>query len=440
MDYNSNDTIEISMNKTYGGVEWNDTSELDISLFLINVSYIYDLYFNNFTWDFKIKLKNDVDDIYINESKSLDISINNEAGLAKCLINKELLECKVDSDEQTENDIIKIINRKKGQIKINNEISHEVSLRIDLEFISSYYQKYNLNQMFVFEINVISKSIISSGSIFYLDIIKNNQNGIAICYYYLKTDNIPQLLCNLQDVPQNSTILLDNNKSKYSDIIWTNKISDNKLEIVIKDKLYVTSVDNLYFNSTIEKWSFIMNLASNNNNYLENSKIIIDLIYTNINNTSTYSTGTCRYNSKKFLCIPDKINQSFLDSFEISKEKREGTAEYSEDSRLDIFVICINLTRAYDLFYNESINKWQFLIETDDYYELNNTAGFMTLDINIDKINNFAICQVDEKLLKCLVESNNQNENQLIRLSEHKKAKIKIINLNSNYFIPLKLI
>ena len=64
----------------------------------------------------------------------------------------------------------------------------------------------------------------------------------------------------------------------------------------------------------------------------------------------------------------------------------------------------------------------------------------MTLDIIIDQVNNFAICQFGGKLLKCQAESNNQNENQLIRLSEHKKGKIKINNLNSNYFIPLRII
>jgi hypothetical protein len=306
-------------------------------LFYINVSRIYDLHFNNFTWEFKIDLENEVDDLYLNESKTLDIFINSEEGLAICLVNKKSLECQVDSIEQDENDSIKLIGRKKGEIKIINEISHEIPLRVELEFISSYYEEYNSDQRFYFEVNAINSSTIPLYSKFYLDIINNNQNEIAVCDYNEKTNKNIKLSCYTQNsISQNSTILLNNNKSNYSSITWIKAIPDNKLEIYIKGTLNVVSVDNLYFNTTIKKWSFIMNLSPNNKNYLENSKIIIDLIYENI--TDSTATGTCIYKSKKFLCFPDKEKQSFLDSFEISPENKNGTVEFSPKSNLDISV------------------------------------------------------------------------------------------------------
>ena len=174
--FDSNVKIVLSKDKTYGGVNLNNTDELDISLLFINVSDFYDLYFDNNKWHFKVILNNEVDTNYINESKTLDILVGDENELANCTIYEKSLECQADFDN---NALIQLNNRKIGEIKIinmENIRGHKIPLRMNLEFISSYYEEYSLNKKFSFTIEAISNNTIPNGSLININLLNNNEN------------------------------------------------------------------------------------------------------------------------------------------------------------------------------------------------------------------------------------------------------------------------
>ena len=387
----------------------------------------------------------------INETeKAIDILVDGKKELANCTIFNESLECTVTLNEkQNPNQLIKLDNRKQGEIKVVNinVKNYSIPLKTDLEFISSYYNTLESNQYFSFILEAKNNSIIPLGSKLTLDILKDNISELATCFLQSSDINRVILSCKTQTKisSQYSKIFLNNKKSKYSSITLE-KLSGDQSEIYLNTTLTVNNVDNLYFNSTDKKWSFHINVGYPTF-LLENSKIIVDLIY---NNTAQKmnSTSTCRYHNKGyfFLCFSDKENQTILDSFYISTTGNKATVKLEPENKLDIIMKSlynINVVRAYDLFFNKN-NKWEFILEASKYIVDNYTENLKSLDINISNSSDFAYCKIDGKLIKCQVESRNQNKYQLITLSKHKKGEIKINNIDSDSNlnkgkIPLKI-
>ena len=442
IDFDPNVKIVLSKNNTFGGVNLTNTDELDISLFFINASEIYDLYFENNMWNFRIILKNEVDVNYTNESKTLDILVGDDDKLANCTIYEKLLECQANLDN---NALIQMNNHKKGEIKINNMKNirgYNIPLRTSLKFISSYYGEYKPNKNFSFTLEAISPDTIPEGSLVYLNLLNNNRTEMINCYVTKNNNKKIILSCmTLNSLNQSSLILLTNNKSNNWSISWEPPLSSDQFEIPINTTLNVRDVDNLYFNSTEGKWSFRINLKEDI--FIENSKIIIDLIYQS-NNSNSSLTAVCRYhfNGNYFLCIPDKDNQSLSDSFVISKKKNNSTVEFKDGNNLEISfksIYDIKINHAYDLYFNNE-SKWQFMIEATEEIKTNETERLNTLDITVSDSPDFAYCEINGKLIKCTVESKDQNINQLIKLSQHKKGEIKIINYDLDKDkIPLKI-
>ena len=160
--------------------------------------------------------------------------------------------------------------------------------KIPLNIILSYTLIYDFsysNSKWNFEIKEINEEEgkdISSNSKFTVDINSNYKTDLAIRNIKEKTGNTIILFCHTQNtVSESSIIKLSNKKSEYSSVTWKEKsLPDNIEEMLITGNLHVDSIDNLKYDTNIQKWSFEMNLYYYYNwNYPIISKIKIDIQY-----------------------------------------------------------------------------------------------------------------------------------------------------------------
>lgn len=439
VEYNSNDNIVLSPIKTYGGVEWKDTSiNKKINTYFFEVSQIYDLNFVNEKWSFKMKTNSDkeypVDKIF-----TLDILISGTPGKANCKINQGLLECEVVSEGQTSTSLIKINNNIDGDIRITNLENKNIPLSIILTYTLIYDFSYSNNQ-WNFEIKAINEEEgkeIPSNSIFTVDINSNNKTDLAICTVKERTGNEIILSCHTQNiVSENSIITLSNKKSEYSSITWKeNSLPDDIEEMLITGNLHVDSVDNLKYDTNSHQWSFEMNLNSYYNwDYPVDSKIKIDIKYKYDDTTATCTLKS----SKKYLCIPNAESQSQDDIFEISTTKKYGTITFLNSNDKLIILTYANLTlkMAYGLNFLTS-GQCSFLLKLSESDLPNHRK--VVIDIKEDYYMSKAVCTKYDEILEC-VSIEELNQIMPIYLTNNKNNKyIKWSNLINDVPIYVNL-
>ena len=255
---------------------------------------------------------------------------------------------------------------------------------------------------------------------------------MAVCSKYSENGEIFTILCETnKDININSIVRLTNNKTKYSSINLINGIPENELEMPFNGYLNVKNFSFLYFNKLEDKWNFQLSLNYQNYYLLNNSKIIIGLLYNYKN-----STATCRYfrNEYKFICIPDEEIQNINDSLSVSKLNEKATVTFSTNNLKIINLIFISSYEIYEYLHYEA-GKYKFIIESKEEIETYNRTELKTLDIKIGETKSIASCKIDNKLLKCEVEA---GQRYLIQLAPHLDADIKLMNIK-DYYIPLKI-
>jgi hypothetical protein len=419
-DFNPEPEIKISYNINMGNVYWNNlNSDKELPFnndkIVIEISKIFDLQFDSSKWKFKIK---PIEMPELDEAKSLSVVINEENGLANCIINGNLLECEVDSSNQVNTQLIKLNkNYYSSDIVIKKMDSQGIPLKASLEYVKAYDLEYdNQEKKWTFFINakVNSGTTIPNGSTFSTDIkiitSGSSNNDLAFCTQSGEIkSNIITLLCKPQNtVQQNQLISLNKDKSDYSSITWTNTI--NEENIFISAELNVKKVDQLNYNSG--KWSFEMTLYSASSFPL-NSKILIDLLY---NNEET--TATCTLTrSNRYLCSPNKETQQVSDSLSISTTKKLGTVTYTNTDNL-MFPINAQFIKAYDLKMN-SENKWEFKISIST--ESLQNGQTLIVDVKIDNNYSTANCIYSTDILSCVINYNPQNIRNEIKLRNNRE-------------------
>ena len=373
VEYNPDDEIKISSTKNYGSVEWNNISENKkiSNLYFVEISHIYNLEFNNNgKWQFTVESTNELSSTPEGGVK-LDILINGETGYANCvLVGEKKLNCEVDSTTQDQNSLIQLNYNVNGDIKFLNLENLRIPLNIELELNKIYdfsYNNYYSTWNFVIEAKIDEGNDIPIDSYITVDIKYNNNNDIAICTRTsLTNNNILTLYCRgKNEIPQNSMISLNQDKSSYSSISWKNTISED-VDIFISANLYVETMDNIIFNENSGKWSFDMKTNGYNYNYPLNSKVKIDILYNGVE-----TTATCTYVSiseYKFSCVPDVESQNQVDTFEIINKgvNKQGTVTYSNPNQklTLLYPAQLKFEFAYDLIYSDS--KWSFKIKVSE--------------------------------------------------------------------------
>jgi len=135
------------------------------------------------------------------------------------------------------------------------------------EFYKIYDKKYFDNEIkkwsFKIEASLAGTNIIiPKNSTFTVDILRldNNQNELAFCSKNNELElglNTIELLCyTMEEIENDILISLNNIKSDYSSITWTE--TPNLLDIYMKLELNVELVNKLSFDSKNNKWSFQM--------------------------------------------------------------------------------------------------------------------------------------------------------------------------------------
>ena len=218
-----------------------------INLYTINAFQIYGLNFNKGKWQFIIESKEEVKLNDINKNKTLDIEVSGNEGFANCLIDGKILNCEVDSQNQNDSQLIRLLSYYKyGEIKINKIEDYRIPLKMNLTFQSANYTK-NESYKLTFQIKYIKNSPenIPENSIFTIDVINDNNNELAICSVF--SENL--FLCQTKNNTY-SLLKLSNNKTKYSSIFWNGKIDEEKLEMPLSATLDVKNCSFLYYNNT----------------------------------------------------------------------------------------------------------------------------------------------------------------------------------------------
>ena len=186
--FNRYHKIVLSETKTYGGVDWNNTEEFDISLFFVNVSQIYDLYFNTFLneWEFKIELNDEVDEMYtINETEKAIL----ECKTCRDKINryiKRLSNKKMKSREKAK-ELVRSKQKDRAKVYLKMAKLHEEQIKVSegqLEKVQSQISQIESTQNLQECMNCLKKGN---------EVLKNMQNTIKIEEWEKVKDDMDEL-------------------------------------------------------------------------------------------------------------------------------------------------------------------------------------------------------------------------------------------------------
>ena len=394
----------------------------------VKVSYIYDLTFNNNNnkWEFKIKSEND---IQIDQYKTLDILIDDNLSIANCKTNNDIIECMVNSENQNNNQLIKISPDYvfKDNVYLSNLKQYNIPLRAQFEFISSENIKYN--NSWSFNIKVSNKDdnfIIPSESLFSLDIIYDtDKTDLAFCTIENKDNNQLTLLCTPQnDIQNNSLITLSNNeKSTFASINFNPALSEKNKYIYFSTELNVTQV---YMTESENNNNFYMTFANSINIPL-NGRIILDLTY----NDEDAIAYCILIQKNKFECYPDIDNQNPDDIFSISPYIKYATVTFINSGDKLKFLNILNFVKAYNLKYDNE--KWSFKILLGKS-KIKNGKSF-DINILIDDDEATSNCIYNNDILSCDINNQNQDRFNIIKLINDYNTETVWINLPDELII-----
>ena len=395
---------------------------------LVKASCVYDLTFNNNInkWEFKIDPLNDVK---IEQYKTLDILINDNPDTANCKTNNDnnIIECIVNSNVQNNNQLIQLSPDyifKDNNIYLSNIKQHNIPLISKFEYINASNLKYNKTWSFNLIVsNNDNNFFIPSGSLFSMDIIyDSNKNDLAFCTEKERNNNNQlTLICTPKnDIQNNSLITLSNlEKSKYASITFNPSLTEANKYIYFYTNLNVTQV---YMTESENDNNFYMTFINDISIPL-NGRVILDLIY---NDQDTIAICFLK-ETKKFECSPDISEQNPNDIFSISPYVNKATVSFINSANKLKFLNILNFVKVYNLKYDK---KWTFKILLEKS-KIKNGKSF-DINILIDDEEDISNCIYNNNILTCELNSKNVIQDQF--------SIIKIINdYNNNEIVWINL-
>ena len=230
-EQSQNDLILISGSQEDVSVIWNTAFEEEKNIILLaSLNYVkaYELMFLEEEWIFKIKVENNLP----NGSKlKVDILFNDtQKDTATCFYNDKILSCTRDSEIQSPSESLKLLIVKESG-SVSWEGIEDLEVKMPLTIKKNLVNAYGLyfDDKWNFYLDIENIGIIPDDSYFELDILKDEEETIAICELSNRTQSttISILFCHLEDEEQSRTNEIKiNTEKKEGSINLQNSITE----------------------------------------------------------------------------------------------------------------------------------------------------------------------------------------------------------------------
>ena len=436
--------------KYLGSVSWNNIQERTIIVPKnISLEFVkaHGLFFID-KWYFIVKfINNNYRDIHTNTTFLIDIIHNNKEVTATCNVkNWKDMVCTSDYEIQSKTDQIKLRKYiKYGTIDwktiiaddtISKATSIDPSL-LDFEYRDAYdmYFSKSINK-WVFTIYAGSKSQNYEGTVI-VDILVNKTTGdiiesTATCLVLYSRDSnyVVRLLCKAEYDKQEKTDLISINPEKTSSesITWNNNFKKDN-SITLKTELYLQKYS---WNTVNNRRLYNITVKDDENNVLPiGSRVILDQDSGNL-----IHVINCTVTKKNFLfCNTTEGGYplNYLKSY-------KSSVTWLNDKNDEVFYIMrsslqLELISADKLYFNNTEKKWYFNLTVSEVYG----KLKLRMDILYDGIPELALCKIDESILYCFVDLENQDKKKEIKLTNRKSTSSTLTWKNSveDIIIPL---
>ena len=419
-------------------VVWDNTEHnLQDEFFTIESSLSYisseKIIFSENKYTFKIKYSG----TYIppNGIAILDILVGTSPKTSKCIgnYNNELL-CEIKEEDYT-TPFVYISKTKSEESTITwlNLDSNKSLINIQLGFYAAYNKELSGNKC-TFQILTYQNKLPDDIQI---NIVVRNLNieefktGREIPCVSRKDI----LYCTIdinEEINNNENFELYLPKNDSTDVNWLNGINGY---VNISPELIINYSRMNSFEYNKEKKYYYFSLIINSDKDIINEFYIMDI---SINDENAWAKCNLNSANEKLIlsCFTKEVDYNSNDEIKIPVNKNYGNIKWNNlDNDLIISDIYLaEIDKKFDLYFDD--NKWKFKIKLAQIITLEKNKK---LDILISGQKGFATCQLTKGILSCEVDSEAQNNLQLIQLSENNAfGSIQLTNINNNINIPLK--
>ena len=381
---------------------------------------------------------------------TVDILYGNQKDISICIADYYWLDCEINEEKylpNTNNIYLSKTKSTMSSITWDNLSQDQILFPVKLEYVYAYHKIYsddiNDNDEDNYSINILinennkeNKNLIFTVKFLYIQ--KKNSKEIYDFFVPCYKKNLGILNCKIRNFDEDRDfIILANGNNGLIDWINPNNYTYDKTD------LYIINYNNLFYcvyDEINNYYTYEIKIQFEDNNN-KPEQFAMDLL---INENYTY--GICTIIDKSgniYDCHTPKIQKEENHIIKIiNGSPINGNTElrhfpnnfiiYPNNSTL------VNASHVYDLTFDKNINKWEFKIEP-----LNSVLieQYKTLDILIDDNLDTANCKTNNNnnnIIECIVNSNIQNNNQLIKLSQDYIFKDNIYLSNiKQYNIPL---
>ena len=431
-----NYTIQILTKKNMDSIstipKWNNVNKDTISIYLdINVDYSYSNRINkNNNGNYVFNLTTEQ---YIPKYSlcSLDILIGNKHEVIDCISYYYEFICEIEKDKYTNEEIY--LSKTKSDLSSitwNNLYEDQILSTIQLEFVYAYYQRIEKNENAYDSVNILIKedTFKNNNNIYTLGILVSGKEDFTFC----KHINIGIINCEIEYYSQEEREKLylvgGGNKGIIDWINPGNYIFDKtELYVITYKNLFVCFYDDINncYNYTLE--------IENEDGQSKVEKFVMDLLI-----NDNYFYGFCKKDAESdtiFNCNTQKLQKEENHIIIIKNGKpKYGNAELKNFPNDNYLIYPNNSTfvqasKIYDLLFYS--NKWEFKIKPFNNVQLDQSKN---LGILIDNDCDEANCKKDSDIIKCVVNSESQQGNQLITLRKNYIINNNIYLSNFNHY------
>ena len=339
------------------------------------------------------------------------------------------ISCIADYENQKEDDVITInTNKNHGTIEWSpsiseqekTEIEHPDKKEIELSFDDAY-DMYFSNNKWIFTILATNTKKVNPGGKYITDIhyisSKNQEkDSTATCLLKEGMKNSKKILficiCDYNSQDKKDLIQIGYPKSNSSSITWKSGIKGN-YKIVLKASLTLVKAYNLKLDTY---WNFNIDILGED--FPLESKVIINIYKNNI-----LEIVNCTYNSlNNFFCLTNiKGNNNLISLTDARTLSSSVVWENNLQNDYRIYLVTeLNYDLSYNLFFNETDNKWHFSLKVITAI----VDSKVIIDILYGDKFSTATCIIFKGfVLQCIVDESNQNKMTLIKISFEKTDK-----------------